>query len=146
MATIKWDPFATLPTLQDRINRIFEEAFPVSKDDGAPSMCDWRPPVDTYEEGDTIVITAELPGVNKKNISIDVKDNTISISGERTLEENISDKKYFRRERCHGKFFRAFSLPETADPNRIEAVFKGGVLKILIRRSVATETKKVEIK
>jgi len=146
MAIVKWDPFATLPTLKDRINRIFEEAFPVSENNGAPSMCDWRPPVDTYEEGDTIVITAELPGVKKENVSIDLKDNTISISGERTLEENVSDKQYFRRERCHGKFFRAFSLPETADPDKIEASFKDGLLKILIRRSDKTLTKKVEIK
>jgi len=146
MAIVKWDPFATLPTLQDRINRIFEEAFPVNTDEGTPSMCDWRPPVDTYEEGDTIVITVELPGVKKENISIDVKDNTISINGERILDENASDKQYFRRERFHGRFYRAFSLPETADPNRIEASFKDGLLKILIHRSDETVTKKVEIK
>jgi HSP20 family protein len=145
MSIIKWDPFATLPKLQDRINSIFEEAFPVSPDDGAPSMCDWRPPVDTFEEGETIVITAELPGVKKENVSIDIKDNTISISGERILEENISDKKYFRRERCHGRFYRAFSLPETADPNRISASFKDGLLKIVIHRSEETVSKKVDI-
>ncbi len=146
MAIVKWDPFATLPNLKDRINSIFEEAFPVSTDDGAPSMCDWRPPVDTYEEGNTIVITAELPGVKKENVSIDLKDSTISISGERSVEENIAEKKYFRRERCHGRFYRAFSLPETADPKRISASFKDGLLKILIHRSDATVTKKVEIK
>lgn len=145
MAIVKWDPFATLPTLKDRINSIFEEAFPISTDDGSPSICDWRPPVDTYEEGETIVITAELPGVKKENISIDLKDNTISISGERALEENISDKKYFRRERCHGRFYRAFSLPETADPNRIAASFKNGLLKIVIHRSEVTVSKKVDI-
>lgn len=145
MAIVKWDPFATLPTLKDRINSIFEEAFPISTDDGSPSICDWRPPVDTYEEGETIVITAELPGVKKENISIDLKDNTISISGERALEENISDKKYFRRERCHGRFYRAFSLPETADPNRIAASFKDGLLKIVIHRSEETVSKKVDI-
>jgi HSP20 family protein len=108
-------------------------------------MCDWRPPVDTFEEGETIVITAELPGVKKENVSIDIKDNTISISGERILEENISDKKYFRRERCHGRFYRAFSLPETADPNRISAFFKDGLLKIVIHRSEETVSKKVDI-
>jgi HSP20 family protein len=145
MAIVKWDPFATLPSLQNRINRIFEEAFPVSADDGAPSMCDWRPPVDTYEEGKTIVITAELPGVKKENVSIDLKDNTISISGERTIEEDISNKKYFRRERCHGKFYRVFSLPETADPDSVTASFKDGLLKIVIHRSEETITKKVDI-
>jgi len=108
-------------------------------------MCDWRPPVDTYEEGNTIVIITELPGVKKENISIDAKDNTISISGDRAVEENIENKKYFRRERCHGSFYRAFSLPETADPNAIEASFKDGLLKIVIHRSIEAETRKVEI-
>lgn len=146
MAIVKWDPWATLPTLKDRINSIFEEAFPASANDGEPSMCDWRPLVDTYEEENTIVIISELPGVKKENVSIDVKDNIISISGERTLEANISEKKYFRRERCHGSFHRAFSLPENADPNRISASFKDGVLKIVIQRSEESLTKKVEIK
>lgn len=145
MAIVKWDPFSKLPSLQDRINSIFEEAFPASANDGIPSMCDWRPLVDTYEEGETIVINAELPGVNKENISIDVKDNTISISGHRVLDENICDKKFFRRERCHGRFHRAFTLPETADPERIEASFKNGLLKIVIRRAEDTQTKKIEI-
>jgi HSP20 family protein len=145
MAIIKWDPFATLPTLKDRINSIFEEAFPVSADDGAPSICDWRPPVDTYEEGETIVITAELPGVKKENVSIDLKDNTIRISGERALEKSDTDKKYFRRERCHGRFYRAFSLPETANPNSISASFRDGLLKIVIHRSEETITRKVDI-
>ncbi len=146
MAIIKWDPWATLPTLKDRINNIFEEAFPVSANEGEPAMCDWRPLVDTYEEKDTIVIIAELPSVKKENVSIDVKDNIISISGERTLEENISDKKYFRKERCHGSFHRAFTLPETADPDKIAASFKDGVLKIVIHRSEESLTQKVEIK
>jgi HSP20 family protein len=145
MAIVKWDPFATLPTLKDRINSIFEEAFPVSEDEGEPGMCDWRPLVDTYEEGETIVIHVELPGVKKENVSVDLKDNIISISGERTVEDNISDKKYFRRERCHGSFHRAFTLPETTDPNRITASFKDGMLKILIHHSQETVTRKVEI-
>lgn len=146
MAIVKWDPFSKLPSLQDSINSIFEEAFPASANDGIPSMCDWRPLVDTYEEGDTIVINAELPGVNKENISIDVKDNTISISGQRVLDENICDKNFFRRERCHGRFHRAFTLPETADPDRIEASFKNGLLKIVIHRTEDIQTKKIEIK
>lgn len=146
MATVKWDPWTTLPTLQDRINRIFEEAFPESASEGEPGMCDWRPIVDTYEEDDTIVIIAELPGVKKENISIDVEDNIITISGERSMEENVCDKKFFRRERCHGRFLRAFTLPETADPNSIEASLKEGLLKIRIHRLKDISARKVEIK
>lgn len=146
MAIVKWDPFSTLPTLQDRINSIFEEAFPGAGKDCEPSMCDWRPLVDTYEEGDTIVINAELPGVKKEDVSIDVKDNIITISGHRPVEEDACSKKYFRRERCHGSFLRAFKLPETADPDKIAASFKDGLLKIVIRQAEEVSPVKVDIK
>ena len=146
MAIVKWDPLATLPSFQDRINSIFEEAFPGAGNECEPAMCDWRPLVDTFEEGDTIVINAELPGVRKEDVSIDVKDNIITISGHRTLETNSCERKYFRRERCHGSFHRAFKLPETADPEKIEASFKNGLLKIVIRHADEASPKKVEIK
>jgi len=148
MAIVKWDPWATLPTLQDRINRIFEESFPAraSAKEGEVSLCDWRPIVDTYEEDDTIVINAELPGVNKDDVSIDIKDNVLSIKGVRNYEQKIKEENYYRQERCYGKFHRAFTLPDAVDPNRIEASYKDGVLKIKIPKAEETASKKIEIK
>ena len=148
MAIVKWDPWATLPTLQDRINRIFEESFPAraSAEEGEVSLCDWRPTVDTYEEDDTIVINAELPGVNKDDVSIDIKDNVLSIKGVRNYEQKIKEENYYRQERCYGKFYRAFTLPDAVHPNKIEASYKDGVLKIKIPKAEETASKKIEIK
>jgi len=148
MAIVKWDPWATLPTLQDRINRIFEESFPVhaSAKEGEVSLCDWRPTVDTFEEDDTIVIVAELPGVNKDDVSIDIKDNVLSIKGVRDYEQKVQEENYYRRERCYGKFHRAFTLPDAVDPNKIEASYKDGVLKIKIPKAEESSSKKIEIK
>jgi HSP20 family protein len=148
MAIVKWDPWSTLPTLQDRINKIFEESFPTraGSDDEKTSLCDWRPVVDTYEEDDTIIINAELPGVDRDDVSIDVKDNILTIKGERAYDHKVKEEDYFRRERCFGKFHRAFTLPNTVDPNKIEASYKDGILKIKIPKSLEKQTRKIEIK
>ena len=148
MAIVKWDPWATLPILQSRINRIFEEAFPAhaSAMEGEVSLCDWQPTVDTYEEDDIIVINAELPGVNKDDVSIDIKDNVLSIKGVRNFEQKVKEENYYRRERCYGKFHRAFTLPDAVDPNKIEASYKDGVLKIKIPKAEESSSKKIEIK
>jgi HSP20 family protein len=146
MAIVRWDPGTTLPTLQDRINRIFEEAFPrgAAKDtEFAPA--DWRPAVDTYEEGNNIVIKAELPGVKKEDITIDIKDNVLSLKGERSAETEVKEENYYRREQSYGKFFRAFTLPDAVDPGKIEASCKDGVLKISIPKAEQARTRKIEI-
>ena len=147
MAIVRWDPWTTLPSLQDRINRIFEEAFPrgAAKDtEFAPA--DWRPAVDTFEEGNNVVIKAELPGVKKEDITIDVKDNVLTLKGERSAETEVKEENYYRREHSYGKFFRAFTLPDAVDPNKIEASCKDGVLKISIPKTEAAKTKKIDIK
>ena len=146
MAIVKWDPWTRLPTLQDRINRIFEESFPAHTKEGEVSLCDWRPTVDTYEEDDTIVINAELPGVNKDDVTIDIKDNVLTIKGVRNYEQEVKEENYYRQERCYGKFHRAFTLPDAVDPNKIEASYKDGVLKIKIPKAEESSSKKIEIK
>lgn len=147
MTIVRWDPWTTLPSLQDRINRIFEEAFPrgAAKDtEFAPA--DWRPAVDTYEESNNIVIKAELPGVKKEDITIDVKDNVLTLKGERSADTEVKEENYYRREHSYGKFFRAFTLPDAVDSNKIEASCKDGVLKISIPKAEAAKTKKIDIK
>jgi HSP20 family protein len=148
MALVRWDPWTTLPTLQDRINRLFDDAFPTrtpSREDEM-SLLDWRPTVDTYEEGDNIVIKAELPGVKKRDVSIDVKDNVLTLKGERKHDENIREENYYRRECAYGKFQRAFTLPDAVDPNKIEASYKDGVLKVTVPKTEESKAKKIEIK
>jgi len=127
---------------------LFDESFP-SRPAGREDemgLFDWRPTVDTYEEGDNIVIKAELPGVNKDDVSIDVKDNVLTLKGERKHEENVNEDNYYRRESAYGKFQRAFTLPDAVDPNKIEASYKDGVLKVTVPKAEETKAKKIEIK
>ena len=146
MAIVRWDPFRDVATLQDRINRIFNESFGRTRDlDEEVSLNDWSPPVDIYETADGIVLKVELPGVNKDDVSVEVKDNVLTLKGERLLDPKIKDEHYYRKERSFGKFNRSFSLQETIKPDLIKASFKEGVLTVEIPRPEEKKAKQVTV-
>jgi len=135
-----------MATLQDRINRIFEEtAGRTDEINDEVSKCDWRPIVDIYDTEQGIVINAELPGVAREDITVDVRENILTLKGERKFAERVRDENYYRRERCAGRFERAFTLPDAIDPEKITANFKDGVLQIEIPRPEVKKPKQVTI-
>lgn len=146
MTIVRWDPFRNMSTLQDRINRIFEETASRSRDyDVEVSQCDWRPVVDIYDSEKAIIINAELPGVTRDSITLDVKENILTLKGERKSDEEASKENYYRMERCFGTFERAFTLPSTVDPAKISANFKDGILKIEIPKPEEKKPKQISI-
>ena len=147
MAIVRWDPFRDVATLQDRINRIFNESFDRSRDlDDEISLSDWRPPVDIFETDDGIVLKVELPGISKDDVSVEIKDNVLMLKGERLLDPQIKDEHYYRKERAFGKFQRSFSLQQSIKPNLIKATFKDGILTIEIPRPEEEKPKQVTVK
>ena len=146
MAIVRWDPFRDVAALQDRINRIFNDSFGRSRDlDDEVGLYDWRPPVDIYETNDGIVLKVELPGVNKDDVSVEVKDNVLTLKGERLLDPVIKDEHYYRKERSFGKFSRSFSLQELIKPDLIKASFKDGVLTLEVPRPEEEKPKQVTV-
>lgn len=146
MTIVKWDPFGNVSALQGRINRMFEEAFPRAASMEEDLMtCEWRPPVDIYETADGLVIVAELPGVVKENVSIEVKDNILTLRGERMVDAEVSDDQYYRRERACGIFNRAFTLFDNINPESIRAKFSDGILRITIPRPEEQATPQVKV-
>ena len=146
MTLVRWDPLRNVSTLQERINRLFNDAFPSTtypEDD--ISMSTWRPSVDIYDTEHSIVINVELPGINKESISVDVKGNFLTLRGERTDDREIIEERYYRRERSFGTFHRVFTLPSEIDPDKIKARFKDGVLEIEIPRPEAENPKKITV-
>lgn len=144
MAIIRWEPFGGVATLQDRVNRLFEDAFPrygEAQDDLA--LCAWRPSVDIYETENGLIVKAELPGVKKEDVSVEVKDNVLTLKGERKSDSEVSDDKFYCRERCFGTFMRSFSLDYHVDPARINARFKDGVLEITIAKPEEEKPKQI---
>ncbi len=146
MAIIRWDPFRNVATLQDRINRLFEDSFPRSRDiDEDISMCEWKPLVDIYETEEGIVIKAELPGVNKEDVSVEVKNNILTLKGERFVDKEIDEDKYYRRERCFGTFHRTFTLQDTVLPDKIKAKFRNGVLEIEVPKPEEEKPRQISV-
>lgn len=146
MTIVRWDPFRNMTTLQDRINRIFEEASSRSRDyEDEVSKCDWRPIVDIYDTEKAIIINAELPGLSREDIALDVKENILTLKGERKFNDEVKDENYYRRERCFGAFERAFTLPSAINSEKIKANFKDGILKIEIPKPEEKKPKQITI-
>ena len=146
MPIVRWDPFSRMAALQDQINRLFDDSI-AGSDARSDSVaaCAWRPVVDIYETENGMILKAELPGIRKENVSIEVKDNILTIKGERVSDQDVGEEKYYRRERCFGSFFRSFTLPDAIDPENIKAKFKDGILEIEIPRPEAETPKQVKV-
>ena len=149
MPLSRWDPFRDIATLQDRINRLFEDAFPDPQPDtpdGERHVGTWRPAVDIYETDTSLVVTAELPGIKKENVSVEVKDNVLSIKGQRTENKDVREESYIRRERSFGAFNRSFNLRFRVNPETIRAKFKEGLLQVEIAKPNQETAKQITVK
>jgi HSP20 family protein len=105
----------------------------------------WAPAVDIFENGDDLVIRAEIPGVDKDEVDISVRNNSLTLRGERKREQEIDDDNAYRLERSYGNFVRSFSLPRTVDSSRISAKYSNGVLDIILPKAEEAKPKKIEI-
>ena len=146
MNIIRWNPTSDMLSLRNRMNHMFSDFFhPIAGEDREMSMWDWNPVVDIYENGNNIVIKAELPGVDKENIHIDVKDGVLTLKGERSSDNEVKENNYYSRERRSGKFERCFTLPGKVDAEKISAGYKDGVLKIDIPKPEEYKPKKITV-
>jgi len=146
MELIRWNPRRDMFGMQHRMNRLMDDFFfPARNVDREDSLWDWNPMVDIYDKDDHIVLQAELPGVDKEHINVDVKDRVLTLKGERTLDNEISENNYFRRERSFGKFERSFTLPVNVNPEDIKADFKDGLLRVEIPKPVDSKPKQITV-
>jgi len=138
-ALTRWDPFADLTALQEQMNRLFEAPRRET------TLARFSPPVDIYEDAEGITVTAELPGVDPKDVEVKVEDGTLSIGGSRRLEREDRKENYHRVERSYGTFARTFSLPPNVDVERIRAENKHGVLSIFLPRREESKPRKISV-
>jgi len=146
MAIVRWEPFRDLMSLQERMNRLFDESYRArgGEDDWALGGT-WAPAVDIYEHENTIVIKAELPGVDPKDVDIRLDNNVLTINGERKLDNEVKKESYHRVERSYGAFTRSFTLPTTVDPNGIKAEYRDGVLRVTLPKREEAKPKQIQI-
>jgi HSP20 family protein len=146
MQLVRWNPWNDMMSLRNRFNRIFEGSmFPMTADNDVMSKFNWNPAVDVYDTDNTVVIKAELPGIDKKDLSIDVNGRVLTLKGERSGDNEVKEEKYYRKERFHGKFERSFTLPDDTDPEKIQAEFKDGVLKIEVPKPEEKKPKQITV-
>lgn len=133
MQLIKWRPARDLFRASQQMNSIFDDFFyPGRRPAHSQRSWGWNPAVDIYEDEQNIFVKAEIPGVDKKSIFVDVKDRVLTLKGERAYENEVKEDQYYRRESTYGSFERAFTLPEAVSADDIKAEYKDGVLKITI--------------
>lgn len=146
MAIVRWDPFRDLMSIQERMNRLFDQTLSRTRpEDEGIAASTWTPSVDIYETPDRVVMKAELPGLTREDIEINVRDNTLSLRGERKFEKDVKEENYLRIERAYGSFQRSFTLPATIQQDKIKAVFKDGVLEVTLPKAEEARPKQIKI-
>lgn len=140
-----WNPFREMEALQSRVLRALHPTSNVANGE-ARGLTDWTPVVDISEDESEYLIHAELPAVPREQVNITVENGQLTFTGSRALEEETDTRKYHRVERAYGSFSRTFSLPDDADPDRIHAEYKDGVLRVHIPKSETARPRKIEVK
>ena len=134
------------PLLQDEMKQMFEKFFNDGEADASSVVTSqWVPRVDIKEEADRFVIFADLPGVDPKDIEVNMDKGILSIRGERSTESRTENERFSRIERAHGVFHRRFALPESANPDAISATGRHGVLEIAIPKRPETTPRRIQV-
>jgi HSP20 family protein len=131
-------------TLQDEVNRLFEDNFTRDRS-GHADLATWAPPVDIYETENELVVKAELPDFQDKDIDVRITNNTLTIRGERKFEKDVKEDNYLRIERAYGSFVRSFSLPNTVSSENIRADYRNGVLTLHMAKREESKPKQIKI-
>jgi HSP20 family protein len=146
MALARWTPRGDLQSFQDEMNRMFNQFFQGSTGEEAGwGVRTWAPPVDIYETDDALILKAELPGVSKDDVSIEIHQNTLILRGQRKHEAEVKEEHYHRVERAYGTFQRSFTLPTLVDQEHVQATYKDGVLELRLPKSEAAKPKRIAI-
>lgn len=143
----RWDPFRELSTLQDRMNRLFQDSFAPPGNRGEESLVSgsFVPPVDVYEDEHNVVIKLEAPGIDQKDMDIRVENNVLTIRGERKLEKTEKQENFQRVERQYGAFSRSFTLPNSIDTDNVSADYDNGVVKITLAKRAEAKPKQIKV-
>jgi HSP20 family protein len=151
MALVRWEPMRELNTLQSEMNRLFNSFFDEGENGGengkgrSQARRRWAPAVDLFEREDSLVLKADLPGLGEDDVRIELRDNVLTISGERRADFEDKQNGYYRVERSFGSFSRSLTLPEGVDADRIQASFDKGVLEVTIPKPEEREPRRIEI-
>jgi HSP20 family protein len=140
----RWDQSRGSTSLENQVIRLFEDNF-IRDRSGHADLATWAPPVDIYETENELVVKADLPDLEEKDIDVRVENNTLTIRGERKFEKSVNEDHYLRVERAYGPFTRSFSLPNTVSSENIRAEYRNGVLTLHMAKREESKPKQIKI-
>ena len=145
MAITRWRPFKDVVSIQDEMNRLFDDFFgrPVLKTGWTEGV--WSPTVDISEDKENVIIKSEMPGMSKDDVKISIQDNVLTLKGEKKQEKEEKDKNYHRIERNYGSFCRSFQLPTSVKSDKVKASYKDGVLSVTLPKTEEVKPKEIPI-
>jgi HSP20 family protein len=139
----RWEPFRGPATLEEQVNRLFGNVLESPAEES--NLTSWAPAVDIYETGQELVVKADLPEVDLKDLDIRVQNNILTIRGERKFEKKVNEDNYLRVERAYGAFSRSFSLANTVNSEAIKADYQNGVLTLTIPKREEAKPKQIKV-
>src|SRR6202046_2379120 len=140
----RFQPFREVSTLQDRINQVFRESYTGGQDE-ALTTSTFAPAVDVYEDEHKVALKIEVPGIDEKDIDVRVENQTLTVHGERKIEQEEKEENYRRVERQYGSFTRTFTLPTTVDSENVSATYHKGVLKVALPKKAEAKPKQIKV-
>lgn len=144
MGIVRYNPFSELRAMQEQMNRLLDLAWDREPGEEMREGM-WQPAVDIYEDATSVVIKAELPGMDRKDIEVKIENNTLVLRGERKHDQDVQKENYHRIERFYGTFQRIFSLPHSVDQDQVSASCDRGVLIITLPKKVESQPKQITV-
>ncbi|MBZ5512025.1 MAG: Hsp20/alpha crystallin family protein [Acidobacteriia bacterium] len=145
MPIIRWDPFRELNLITSRMNRLFQDTYGPGSTEESLATSAFVPPVDIYEDEHNITLKIEVPGIEQKDMDVRMENNTLTVRGERKFEKEEKEENFHRLERRYGSFYRAFTLPNTVDPDSVSAEYDNGLLKIKLAKKAEAKPKQIKV-
>ncbi len=140
MSIVRFDPFRDITSFREDMNRLFARTFGES---GGTQT--WAPAVDVFDTKDAVVLKAELPGLTTEDVDVEIDDNVLTVSGERSFADKVEDGHYYRLERSYGKFSRSLTLPKGIKADEVSASFTNGVLEVRVPKADEVKPRKIAI-
>ena len=145
MELVRWNPLKEMSLLRNHFGRFFSDPFFPAEMAGNEGSRNVWPAVDIFEKDGKMVIKAELPGMDKKDISLDIQNDVLTLRGERKYENEVKEENFFRKEMSHGTFVRSFTLLGDVDTDRIKAEFKDGILTVEVPSPETRKPKQITV-
>jgi HSP20 family protein len=139
----RWDPFRELSSIQDRMNRLFQDQY-AGREESLVSGS-FVPAVDVYEDEQSIQLRFEVPGIDEKDIDIRLENNTLTVRGERKFEQEQKEENFQRIERRYGSFTRSFTLPNVVNTEDVQAEYDKGVLTVRLAKRAEAKPKQIKV-